>query len=336
MNLQDLIAERKAGRSYEQISAASGGTPTAGRLQQLATSPLRSFPDPDTIRALSTSLRVPVRVVVAASAESLGLETGAGTSRLEAWLPSEKLGDLSAAGVEAVLSVVNVLVGPPQPRSAAVDGGMVLFIPDPTASGPHDPLYPLCYDALAAAFPERDGFTERAIQRLARLMGPHLSELTAERSGFGLATYRGMPDNMPDTRAGDGDGNAISSTQAGGSPAQDASNVTQMKVRPKPHFDVTFTNTDGENIVVELKNPSASVSDAIKQGTLLLNELRWGQAQQLVGEDSQDAWDEFLMKVISEAGTQQIARAARHGTAGNRRDNTTGEGSQDPGDTDPV
>lgn len=73
-DLQALVGLQKGDRSYEQLSKACGGLPTAKRLHQLATAPIKNFPDPDTIRALSKGLGVTESTVVLASAESLGLD----------------------------------------------------------------------------------------------------------------------------------------------------------------------------------------------------------------------------------------------------------------------
>lgn len=73
-DLAGLIAEHKADRSYEALSVACGGTPTAERLQQMVTKPIHSFPGPPTIEALARGLEVTVTEVVAASARSLGLD----------------------------------------------------------------------------------------------------------------------------------------------------------------------------------------------------------------------------------------------------------------------
>ena len=111
MDLQTLITERKGRRSYEDLAKAAGGKPTAARLQQIATNPMRSFPDPDTLRALHRALRVPLRAVVEAAAVSCGLDMGHHRSRLETWLPGD-LDRLTPAQVDAVLAVVAAMLDP--------------------------------------------------------------------------------------------------------------------------------------------------------------------------------------------------------------------------------
>lgn len=61
VDLAELIQTAKGGRSYEQLSIDSGGRPGRQRLQQLATTKLKNFPDPDTIIALSKGLGVSQR-----------------------------------------------------------------------------------------------------------------------------------------------------------------------------------------------------------------------------------------------------------------------------------
>lgn len=111
MDLQTLIIERKGRRSYEDLAKAAGGKPTAARLQQIATSPMRSFPDPGTLRALHRALRVPLRAVVEAAATSCGLDLGDSRSRLETWLPGD-LDRLTPVQVDAVLAVVTAMLDP--------------------------------------------------------------------------------------------------------------------------------------------------------------------------------------------------------------------------------
>lgn len=73
-NLQELISLRKGDRSYEQLSKACGGYPGGPRIHQLATTEIKGFPDPSTIRGLAKGLGVTEMTVVLAAAESLGLD----------------------------------------------------------------------------------------------------------------------------------------------------------------------------------------------------------------------------------------------------------------------
>ncbi|MGN7133418.1 hypothetical protein ACTHQY_09105 [Rhodococcoides corynebacterioides] len=77
--LAALIAERKGDRSYDRLSSDCGGTPSAARLQQLTTAPLKNFPDPPSIKGMSAGLGTTVTDIVLACARSLGLEVYDGT-----------------------------------------------------------------------------------------------------------------------------------------------------------------------------------------------------------------------------------------------------------------
>lgn len=75
-DLASLLADVKAVRrwSYEAMSRACGGVPTGKRLFQLINSPLKNFPDPDTIRGLQRATGASVTEIVLAAARSLGLD----------------------------------------------------------------------------------------------------------------------------------------------------------------------------------------------------------------------------------------------------------------------
>lgn len=79
MTNQDLAALLTAARnegelSYEKLSIRCGGSPSAKRLQQLVTRPLKNFPDPDTITHLARGTGQSVTTIILASARSLGLQ----------------------------------------------------------------------------------------------------------------------------------------------------------------------------------------------------------------------------------------------------------------------
>jgi len=69
-----LILDRKGDRSYERLSRDCGGVPTPNRAQGMATKPMKSFPDVETMRGLSRGLNVSVTEVLMACASSLGLD----------------------------------------------------------------------------------------------------------------------------------------------------------------------------------------------------------------------------------------------------------------------
>lgn len=77
--LADLIqAARKGGEvSYERLSQACGGQPSAKRLHQLQNGAMRSFPDPDTIKSLSKGTGFSVLEILLAAARSLDLRVPA-------------------------------------------------------------------------------------------------------------------------------------------------------------------------------------------------------------------------------------------------------------------
>jgi len=65
---------RKGGEvSYERLSQACGGFPTAKRLHQMQNQHIKSFPDPETIKSLSRGTGFSVGEIVSACARSLGL-----------------------------------------------------------------------------------------------------------------------------------------------------------------------------------------------------------------------------------------------------------------------
>ncbi|WP_032402444.1 hypothetical protein [Rhodococcoides fascians] len=106
--LGELIADRKGTRSYERLSTACGGTPTAKRLHQLATKPQRNFPDPPTIKGLAQGLGVSVTDVVMAAARMVGLSVGVGNDPHSLTLPNA--GELPASAREAIESVTREFV----------------------------------------------------------------------------------------------------------------------------------------------------------------------------------------------------------------------------------
>lgn len=73
--LADLIeAARRGGEvSYERLSQACGGQPSAKRLHQLQNGSMKSFPDPDTMRSLARGTGFSVFEILLASARSLEL-----------------------------------------------------------------------------------------------------------------------------------------------------------------------------------------------------------------------------------------------------------------------
>lgn len=107
-DLAGLIAGAKGDRSYDQISRACGGKPTPERLHQLATSPIKNFPGPDTIAALARGLDRSVTDVVAAASRSLGLDVHLGDDHKALTLATA--GVLPVAAQEALREVARQML----------------------------------------------------------------------------------------------------------------------------------------------------------------------------------------------------------------------------------
>jgi hypothetical protein len=105
--LAQLIAERKGERSYGRLADDCGNYPTRKRLQQLATSDLHTFPDPDTIRGLGLGLGASVTEVTLACARSIGLPV-AGSDPTELCIAGA--GELPSASQELLLSLARDLI----------------------------------------------------------------------------------------------------------------------------------------------------------------------------------------------------------------------------------
>src|SRR5207342_1046026 len=76
------------------------GVPTSGRWHQLATGPIKNFPDPETIYGIARALRVTVTEVVMAAARSLGIE-----------VREDSHGSLSTAGLsDEQIQVVRMVI----------------------------------------------------------------------------------------------------------------------------------------------------------------------------------------------------------------------------------
>ncbi|TRW45599.1 hypothetical protein [Georgenia yuyongxinii] len=112
MNLAELMARTKGDRTYEQLSRDCGGTPSAQRLQQIATTTPQKFPDVETLNALARGLHVQVKTVVLAAAVSLGLDVGVngGPGWLELLPPAAA--NLTDVQVDAVRTVIQAMNAP--------------------------------------------------------------------------------------------------------------------------------------------------------------------------------------------------------------------------------
>lgn len=74
--LQELIMERKRDRTYQELEADCGGTPTKSNIHRLATKPITDMPTTEVMRGLAKGLRVRIVDVVRAAATSVGLPMG--------------------------------------------------------------------------------------------------------------------------------------------------------------------------------------------------------------------------------------------------------------------
>ncbi|MFC9768932.1 hypothetical protein, partial [Rhodococcus jostii] len=107
-NLAALIADRKGRRSYDRLSDDCGGTPSSGRLHQMATRTLKNFPDPDSIRGMANGLGVTVTDIVMASARSLGLSVYTGND--PSALSIGGAGDLPDSAKETLTTVAREFI----------------------------------------------------------------------------------------------------------------------------------------------------------------------------------------------------------------------------------
>jgi hypothetical protein len=88
MDLRELIAAHKRGRSYEQLARDCGGVVTSQRLQQLGTTKLKAFPTTEVLKGMARGLGASEAAVVLAVAESLGLDVTRAAPRLMELLPA--------------------------------------------------------------------------------------------------------------------------------------------------------------------------------------------------------------------------------------------------------
>lgn len=108
MDIAALIRTTKGDRTYDQIAVDCGDEPSSKRLQQIATSPPKEFPKPETVRALARGLRVSERQIVLAWSESLGIRTAEDGGRLAQLLPPSAA-HLDDEQIAAVLAVIKAM-----------------------------------------------------------------------------------------------------------------------------------------------------------------------------------------------------------------------------------
>lgn len=71
MNLQTLIETRRQGQSYRQLARNGGLNPNG--INTLVNKPLTAYPTPATIRGLSQAINTPIKTIIEAISETLGL-----------------------------------------------------------------------------------------------------------------------------------------------------------------------------------------------------------------------------------------------------------------------
>lgn len=90
MNLQQLIAASREGRSFTHLQRDAGGTPTSQGWHAIASGRAsRRMPDADTLVGIARALRVNTRTVVLAAAETAGIEVHDDRSLLVRMLPPD-------------------------------------------------------------------------------------------------------------------------------------------------------------------------------------------------------------------------------------------------------
>lgn len=152
MDLQELFLHHKGTRSYDDLERACNKALTSQRLQQIATTKPKGFPKAQNIQAIAQALGVREVVVLLATAESLGIDTGREMPRLVQLLPSTA-SDLSDAEVAAVSHLIRVFKAPPEES-----GGYKVI------QGPFD----RDLDALPSEADDPPPITGRGTQRAAR------------------------------------------------------------------------------------------------------------------------------------------------------------------------
>lgn len=108
--LADLIASRKGGRSYAQLSEAADGVPSTSWWHLRATRPLDDFIELKSVLAVSKVLGVGHWAVVKAEMSSLGLDTGPAQARLYDRLGAYDVTRLTDSDIETIVGVVAALV----------------------------------------------------------------------------------------------------------------------------------------------------------------------------------------------------------------------------------
>ena len=120
MNLSELIRTWKGARTYKDLSAVTGGSPTWKSYEKWVNDPIRNFPDPPTMQAIARALGVEEETVMDACAESLGLRVNrSGRSLLVSMLAgvpgTERLTDEEIRTFLALIRLQVAAKRPPHP-----------------------------------------------------------------------------------------------------------------------------------------------------------------------------------------------------------------------------
>lgn len=110
-SIASLLAQYRdqTGASYDDMSRSIGEAISGGRLHQIATKPVKNFPDPENVRHLADLLNVSITTILEAFAVSLGLDVEQRRPLLAITLPPGT-DNLTAGDVTAVRSVILQLV----------------------------------------------------------------------------------------------------------------------------------------------------------------------------------------------------------------------------------
>jgi transcriptional regulator with XRE-family HTH domain len=108
--LADLILTRKGSRSYSDLADRSGLSRAA--IHRLTKSPIRTVPDPDTLRGLAAALDVSIDRVAVAALRSAGVPV---TDRFAAGDVLEGLDQLTPHQRAAIQRLVEVMINPTLP-----------------------------------------------------------------------------------------------------------------------------------------------------------------------------------------------------------------------------
>jgi hypothetical protein len=83
LNFQQLVLQHKGNKSYAQVSAAAGGTPSTKALQAIVKYGFKRLPDADTLTGVSRAFGINTRELLLAAARTIGLDVDDADTNLE-------------------------------------------------------------------------------------------------------------------------------------------------------------------------------------------------------------------------------------------------------------